>query len=620
MAVVRFRRPIVVFTELILVVVASYLAFWLRFDGSIPQVYRALFWQALPYVILTRGLMFIPFRLYEGLWRYTSLWDVEKIVAAVLSSTVVIQLVFSPLLRIPIPRGVIVIEAILLMAFMTGIRMARRVSRELWHGSTGRSILVYGANDTGEMVVRDMKNNSHYNPVGFIDDNGLKVGHRIHGVQVLGTRDDVKKIIERTNAQEILIALPNASAKEKRDILKALEPFKVRITTLPNLHDLVDGKVTVDTIRGLALEDLLQRAPVGLDPTPVRSMVEGRRVVITGAGGSIGSELCRQIARMRPEILVMIDRHEHSLYSIQKEFMAERIDCEISAKIADITDSFVIAGIFKDFRPHIIFHAAAFKHVPMMEDNACEAIKNNVRGTRIVAEQAVLNGVERFILISSDKAVNPSSVMGATKRVAELMIQSMALNGKTCLNAVRFGNVLGSTGSVVPLFLEQIRAGGPLTVTHPEMRRYFMLIPEAVQLVLHAATLGNTGTVYVLEMGDEFKIVDLAKNLIRLSGFVPDEEISIEFIGVRPGEKISEILTGHDETLEPSSIEKILQILCDNLPEQQLLQKQLTRMEAAAIAGRTSEVLELLREMVPTFQPAELEKPVSRLRAASSAN
>lgn len=617
-----FRRAVIVVFELALVVLSNYLAFWLRFDGDILRPQFELFKQILPVIVVVRALIFIPFRLYEGLWRYTSLWDLRNIFAAVLSSSAVIYLIVSliPVQMDNYPRSVLLIDALLLLFFMTGARLSRRIYRDMLSTHREKGVLIYGAGDAGEMVVRDMKNNSFYkmDPIGFIDDDVKKVGQRIHGIPVLGTRDDLKAIMARMKVHEVLIAMPRASTWELRRVIKALEPFKVPITTLPSIRDLLDGKVHVSQIRSLALEDLLQRAPVGLDPTPVRNLIAGRRVMVTGAGGSIGSELCRQILQMEPDALIMVERHEHSIYSINKDFQ-NHTRSRLVAKIADVTDRSAIRSAFAEFRPHIVFHAAAYKHVPLMEMNPCEAIKNNVNGTRILAEESASSGVERFILISTDKAVNPASIMGASKRVAEFLIQSMAQRGTTYFNAVRFGNVLGSNGSVVPLFMEQIRSGGPVTVTHPEMRRYFMLIPEAVHLVLHAATLRETGTIYVLEMGDEFKVVDMARNLIRLAGYVPDEEIPIQFIGLRPGEKLSETLVGNDEIVEPSPIEKIRQVRPGRLQDRIWLEAQVLNLEEAAAEGCTDEVIRLLREIVPTFQPAAGETGY-QAKTASSVN
>ena len=417
---------------------------------------------------------------------------------------------------------------------------------------------VFGAGDAGEMIVRDMRTKSSqpYRPIGFIDDDRAKVGLRIHGVPVLGTRHDLSAILERYKPHEVLIAIPRAEPAAMRAIVRSLEPFKIPIKTLPNLRDLIDGKVELAKIRSLSVEDLLVRAPVGLDIQPVKSLIAGRRVMVTGAGGSIGSELCRQIAGLKPATLVMFDRYENTLHDIRVELDDRKHAFGVIPVIGDVTDASRVNAVLAEHQPEIIFHAAAHKHVPLMEENPCEAVKNNVRGTRVLAQAADAHGVDRFIMISTDKAVNPTSVMGASKRVAELVVQAQAVGSGTSFSIVRFGNVLGSNGSVVPRFLDQIKKGGPVTVTHPDMRRFFMLIPEAVQLVLHAASQAESGATYVLEMGEQVKLLDMARDLIRLSGLIPEDDIKIEFTGLRPGEKLYEELVGADEEARPSAVEK----------------------------------------------------------------
>ncbi len=620
MSTIAFRRSVLVLFEISLVVLANYVAFFLRFDGNIPAMFFSSFLTALPYVIVIRAIVFIPFRVYAGLWRYTSVWDVRNIATAVVTSSVAIYCFITFILRVAYPRSIFLMDALLLMFLMSGIRLTWRVYREMPSRQGQKGILIYGAGDAGEMLVREVRNNPSCGmaAIGFMDDNLKKVGHRIHGVPVLGTRHQLKEIMARLKVHEVVIAMPGATARELREIVQALEPFKLPIRTVPSLRDLLDGRATVGQIRNLELGDLLQREPVGLDNRPVRKVLEGRRILVTGAGGSIGSELCRQVASMGPEMLIMLERHEHSLYSIQKDLQISGHH-QLIANVVDVTDRLAVRRMLAEYRPRIVFHAAAHKHVPLMEMNACEAIKNNVVGTRIVAEESKHAGVERFILISTDKAVNPASVMGASKRVAELLMQSMGTDGQTCFSTVRFGNVLGSNGSVVPLFLEQIRGGGPVTVTHPEMRRYFMLIPEAVQLVLHAATLVERGTVYVLDMGEEFPVVDLAKNLIRLSGYIPEEEIEIKFVGLRPGEKLSEVLVGSDEVMEPAAVDKIRKVRPRQKTDTRRVQTLIADLEAAALAGRARDVLGILGQIVPTFQPVELTPTGSEIARSSHA-
>jgi FlaA1/EpsC-like NDP-sugar epimerase len=604
-AVHRYRRLLVVAIHVVLIVMAHCLAFRLRFDGPIPATETLLLVQMLPWLVAVRALVFVPFRLYEGLWRYTGVWDLQNIILGVAASTVAFSSLVHGAFALDYPRSVLVIDSILLICFMGGARLARRVCREFGRWQRDKRVLIYGAGDAGEMVVRDMRHHpfNEYRPIGFVDDDPGKVGQRIHGVRVLGTRRDLPRIMAAKRPSEVLLAMPGADAGMVRAAVRALEPFKVPVKIFPDLRELLGGRPTTSQVRSLAVEDLLERAPVGLPIDPVREAFAGRQVLITGAGGSIGSELSRQIATLRPRRLVLLDRYENGLHAVATDLAAWRDGLSLHPVVADVTDGRRMAAVFAQHRPDIIFHAAAHKHLPLMEVNPCEAVKNNVRGTRLLATLAARHGTERFILISSDKAVNPSSVMGATKRAAELIVESMTGRTFTCFVAVRFGNVLGSNGSVVPHFLDQIEAGGPVTVTHPEMRRYFMLVSEAVQLVLHAATLAKGGEIFALDMGEQLKVLDLARTLIRRSGFVPDEDISIRFIGLRPGEKLSEELVGSDETLEASAVAKILRVRPRWVPDAKALAQQLADLERLAAENDAEGVINRLRETVPTFVP-----------------
>lgn len=604
-----YRQAIILQAYVFLIVLSNQTAFWLRFDGVVPPEQQPLQYTLLPLLVGIRLIVFMSLKLHQGVWRYASLRDAQDIVIGVAASTTVFFTIVQVLAGITLyPRSVFIIDAILLTGLLGGLRVARRVYSSATLRSSGRRVLIYGAGDAGEMIVRDMLQNPDYNarPIGFIDDDYRKVGRRIHRLPVLGSRSQLSAVLTSTAADEILIAIPSASRETLRDIVRALEPHRVRITTLPRLRDLMGAQVELGQIRQLKVEDLLARDPVGLDYSPVREFLEGKRILVTGAGGSIGSELCRQIAGARPARLVLLDRYENSLFNIHNELAKVQPAVNLCPVMADVTDAQRIDQVLARERPHAVFHAAAHKHVPLMEGNPCEAVKNNIRGTRLVAEAAWRLGVDRFILVSTDKAVNPTSVMGSTKRVAELIVENLNRTGGTRFAAVRFGNVLGSNGSVVPTFLAQIAAGGPVTVTHPEMRRFFMLIPEAVQLVLHAGALRDQAPLFVLEMGEQVKVVDMARDLIRLSGFVPDKDIAIEFTGMRPGEKLYEELVADGESAEPSSLGKILRVQT-SATSREGLSDAIRHLEELALEGRSDDVLRALSGLLADFAPSRVE-------------
>ena len=613
--ILDFRRPLVVLLHVGLIVLANFLAFWLIFGPVIPDVLLGRFVDMVPWLVVIRGLAFIPFRLYEGLWRYAGIYDLRNIIGAVVVSTIVFYMVvYWGLGEDTYPSSIFLIDAIVLIILLGGSRMARRIYRDVGRLKPGKRILIYGAGGAGERIVRDMQNNPFYEfePVGFLDDNPAKIGQHIHGVKVLGTRGALARVLEDTRPNAVLIAIPSVKPGPIREIVQILAPFKIPIQTLPNVRDLSKSDVNMSQVRSLSINDLLERAPVGLDPEPIKHLIQGKRIMVTGAGGSIGAELCRQIISFHPSALILYERYEYGLYTVASELSAANNAWPVHAVIGDVTDGQRVDDVLAEHQPEVIFHAAAHKHVPLMELNPCEAVKNNVIGTQVMAKAAQRHGVRRFILISTDKAVSPSSVMGATKRVAELLMQGVHSSNGHAFTGVRFGNVLGSAGSVIPRFLEQIKAGGPVTVTHPEMRRYFMLIPEAVQLVLYAAALAKGGELFVLEMGESIKVVDLARNMIRLSGFVPEEEISVTFVGRRPGEKLQEELIDTNETLEPSSVERVFRIRSSYVPEPAFLSKTVEELEKRAGVGDTRGVIDALKKVVPTYRPADppLSPPV----------
>jgi FlaA1/EpsC-like NDP-sugar epimerase len=610
--VLRFRRFLVIIIHLALICLSNYLAFWLRFDGVISSEILDLWLQMLPWLSLIRGLTFIPFRLYEGLWRYTGIWDLRNIIAGVITSSILFfGAVHYGFGSIEYPRSVFIIDSILLIFFMGGIRLARRLYQGLITSSGRKRLLIYGAGDSGELIARDIRNNNakyDCEVVGFIDDNKNKIGQRIHGVKVLGTRADAARILEDIKPDEILIAIPGAAGAPLRDLVGILEPFKIPIKTLPILREDQNRTFTLNHIREVSFEDLLDRPSVGLESESLRQLISGKTLLVTGAGGSIGSELCRQIATYNPRILVMLDKNESALYGIDMELSQKFPGLARQAILGDIKHVSTLGELFERYHPEVVFHAAAYKHVPMMEQHPEEAVLNNVTGTYRLSQYAVKHKVERFVLISTDKAVNPTNVMGATKRVGEMFTQALVqagAHGETIFSAVRFGNVLGSNGSVIPLFLQQIHRGGPVTVTHPDVTRYFMTIPEAVQLVLHAATLATGGEIFVLEMGEQIKLLDMARHLIRICDLVPEKDIPITYIGLRPGEKLQEELVGADETLEKSPAAKIHTVRSGRMPPLDFITGKILELEQTAIDNQLESVMRLLKELVPTFRPIE---------------
>jgi FlaA1/EpsC-like NDP-sugar epimerase len=610
----RSRVLLVAIIYIALISLANYLAFWLRFDGTIPPAEAARGLRMLPWLIAISAIAFIPFDLYRGSWRYTSVWDLRDLVGAVTVSALGFSLlVYAWMGMRSYPRSVIILGGILTISLIGGVRLVRRIVNEMFRPPHGKRVLIIGAGNAGEMIARDLRRKGH-EPIGFIDDDLSKRGQSIQRTRVIGSREDLPGIVAVEKPDEVLIAIPSAGPAAIRRFITAVEQFKVPITTLPSLREIVDGKVSVSQVRRVAVEDLLPRAPVHLDTERARDLVEGRRVLITGAGGSIGSELCRQLAALDPDRLILYERYENNLYAVLNTLPRSY---RTKPAVGDVTDRRRLYGVIREHRPDVMFHAAAHKHVPLMELNPCEAVKNNVIGTRMVAEAAAQFSVDRFILISTDKAVNPTSLMGATKCAAELVVQAMSARGGPESGTVRFGNVLGSNGSVIPRWLDQIAAGGPVTVTHPDMQRYFMLIPEAVQLILQAATIARGGEIFALEMGEQINLLKMARDLIRLSGFIPDEEIAIAFVGLRPGEKLSEELVGCNEQKQCSPIENILQLRVLSPPDPARVMSLVNMLGTTAVRGDVPAVVDLLCTLVPTFQPGPaLTRSAGRRSAA----
>lgn len=604
----RYRSVLVVCTQLGLIAMANAAAFALRFEGDIPPDHVRLFLRGLPIVLAIYGVGLAAFGIQRGLWRYVGLHDLGRILwASIISSAVFYGVVHGLLGWIAYPRSVIILTGVLSGLFLAGIRLVVRWFREWLHvlSPTARRVLVVGAGNAGELLVRDMLSDggSHYRPVGLVDDDPIKRKMKIHGVPVVGAIEDIPALARGLVAHEIIVAIPSASTALKQRILAASEGCKVPIKILPSVKQLLANPEALRQVRPMSLEDLLQREPIQMDRQELHPLLEGRRVLVTGAGGSIGSELCRQIAQYRPATLILFERYENGLYALDLELQRQFPNVTIVPVVGDVTVHDRVIEVLQQTDPELVFHAAAHKHVPLMELNPKEAVRNNIFGTKVVAEAALAHGVERFVLISTDKAVNPTSVMGATKRVAEDLLQRLSHRGQTKFTVVRFGNVLGSNGSVVPLFAEQIRRGGPVTVTHPEIKRFFMTIPEAVQLVLQASLLGRGGEVFVLDMGEQVKVVDLARNMIVLSGLVPDQDIQIVYSGLRPGEKLYEELFDTTEQVEPTQHAKIRRAISPPAIQSDRLDRVIGHLEAAVSHGDDDELIRRLNEAVPTYSP-----------------
>ena len=562
------RRSLQVAIDACLVGLAYYLAFVLRFDEGIRPRYERLLEDTIVFVVLGKVVVFALFGLYHKLWRFVDQRDFEAAVRAVLVSSLLLvgALFLLPRGADP-PRGVIALDALLTLTFISGARLLVRLAierpvRNPIAGKGSREILVVGAGNGGQLVANEVRRNPQLRNVviGFVDDDPRKQGMRVAGIKVEGATDDLPRILDDAEPDEVIIAIPSAPGVLRQKVVTACRARGIPVRTMPTVFELLSGGTgLMRQIRDVQVEDILGRDPVRLEIDRVGAYMSGQVVLVTGAGGSIGSELCRQIARVGPRSLVLVDNAENSLFEVQRELVQDRHFGRVTSVLADCKDAVRIREIFLDHRPAVVFHAAAYKHVALMEQNPVEAVRNNAVATRIVAAAAGESGANRFVLVSTDKAVAPATAMGASKTLAEWAVQGAQhrFPAMRCAT-VRFGNVLGSSGSVVPIFRRQIAAGGPVTVTDEHMTRYFMTIPEAVQLIIRAADLGAGGEVYVLEMGDPVRIVDLARNMIRLSGHEPDTEIAIEFVGRRPGEKLTEELFNPDERPQPTPAEKIL--------------------------------------------------------------
>jgi FlaA1/EpsC-like NDP-sugar epimerase len=594
--------------DAVLIVAAWRLAFFLRFDSTTPRYYRHLLdWQVVAVIVAIKLGMFVLFGFYNRWWRYVStrdMWSAARGVTIASALAYLALYAFPPARTSRLSHAIVALDFLLLLAFIAGSRLLARTLIErppTGLVARGKEVLIIGAGDAGQLMAREMQRNRqlHYTPVGFVDDDPRKRGDRIHGIRVLGTTDDLAHLLRDNKPDEVLIAIPSAPGAVRQKIVETCQAERVLVKTLPGLHELIAGDLDLGRqIRAVQVEDVLGRQQVEVDLGLVATYVKGKTVLVTGAGGSIGSELCRQLTRLGIERLVLVDKAESALFEIERELADDRDFASAVAVLADTGDRGKMRQIFERYEPHVLFHAAAYKHVGMLEANPLQGVANNVIATRVLAEVAVEAGVERFVMISTDKAANPKNVMGQTKALCEWIIESFALHPEvsTRFVAVRFGNVLGSSGSVIPIFRKQIERGGPVTVTNDQMTRFFMTIPEASSLVLQAGAMGGRGQVYVLDKGEPVKILDLAKQMIRLSGR-SEAEIPIVFTGSRPGEKIHEVLWNEGETVGPTSHPKIMRAARPQI-DPEWLDESLAELERLVDEGDPLGVVAKLGAMV----------------------
>jgi FlaA1/EpsC-like NDP-sugar epimerase len=602
-----------------LVALAWILAFQLRFDNGVPVYYDKLFARTILLVVAIKVAVFMLFGLYNHWWRWVSTRDMWRIARGVVAGSLIAYITvyfLSPVQQVRLPRSIAVLDLLLTLAFVAGARLLVRTAMErpTLGGlvARGKEVLIVGAGDAGEQVVRELLRSPgvRYTPIGLVDDDPRKKGLQLHGVRVLGSTAELSELLRDSHPDEVLIAIPGASGEDRRRIVEVCQKAGVPVKTLPGLYELIEGDVDLSRqIRPVQVEDVLGREPVEVDLKRVAAYLRRETVLVTGAGGSIGAELCRQIAGLGAARLVLVDHSEPALFEIERELVGERHFPPSVPVIADVGNRTKMRQIFERWEPGIVFHAAAYKHVPMMEANPVESVRNNVLATEALASVAHEFGAKRFVLVSTDKALNPKAVYGQCKVLCERIVE--AYGGRedvpTRFVAVRFGNVLGSSGSVISIFRRQIERGGPVTVTHPEMKRYFMTTPEAVALVVQAGGIGGGGQLYVLDMGEPVRIVDLAENMIRLSGKQPGRDVAIEFIGARPGEKLQEDLWGEDEIVAQTSHPKIMSVTRSRV-DPDWLDAQLAELRRLVDAGDTLELVSRLSAVAGAPRTAPLER------------
>jgi FlaA1/EpsC-like NDP-sugar epimerase len=613
-----------------LLALAWYLAFQVRFDQGVPTRYDGFLDPGVFVVVVGVQLaVFVAFGLYQHWWRYVSIRDMWRAILAVTVGSiaaVVIVYLWRPVEGLSIPRGIVAIDWLFVLAFITGVRLlARTLIERPGRGrfvARGKEALIVGAGDAGQLIIREMLKTPRlgYTPIGLVDDDPRKRNMRLHGVRVLGTTEQLPRLLVDNRPDEVIIAIPSGAGEVRQNVVNACRDAGVPVKTLPGVHELITGDLSLSRqLREVQVEDVLGREAVQLDIPSIASYITGSTVLVTGAGGSIGSELCRQIAALGAEQLVLVDHSENALVQIDHELQNERGYLSTVPALADVKEAAKIRRLFERHKPSVVFHAAAYKHVPLMEANPLESVRNNVLGTKVLAELAGEHGAKRFVLVSTDKAVRPKNVLGQTKAISEWIVAAAAArdgNG-TSFIAVRFGNVLASSGSVIPLFRRQISLGGPVTVTHPDMERYFMTIPESVQLVIQAGALGKSGDIFVLDMGEPVRILALAQNMIRLSGKEPDRDVPIEFIGARPGEKLKEELWGDGESSTETSHPKILRASSAPI-DPAWLDEEIAELARFVEAGDTVQVVARLAEMVRAPRRVQLPAPEAAASAAAA--
>ena len=597
--------------DLFAVALAWVLAYLLRFNLELQTGFQHEMWRTMFLIVPLQGLVFWRLGLYRGRWCYASIKDLRRILMAVLLGAAVIPLLFWMLrLNVVVPRSVLLIYPLLLLLMMGGSRLIYRLWKEqaLYSDikSKGEPVLILGTGDAAVMLAKEMARSNTWRVVGFLSGEAAERGQTLGGIKILGPLEELPQWVQRLDIRQAIIAMPAASHQQRKRAIDLCNIAEIKVLTVPSYEDLLSGRVAVSQLRAVELDDLLGRDAVQLDTSGLHDFISGETVLITGAGGSIGSELCRQITRFTPKQLVLYEVSEFALYSMEQELAQKFPSISIACLVGDVRDISRLEQVFAEYKPAVVFHAAAYKHVPFMEENnAWQAVRNNVYGTWCVASVAQRYGATKFVLISTDKAVNPTNVMGTTKRLAEMICQGMQ-NGGTQFVMVRFGNVLGSTGSVIPKFREQIAKGGPVTVTHPEVTRYFMSIPEAAQLVIQAGCMGQGGEIFVLDMGESVKIVDLARDMIRLSGF-SDTDIKIEFSGLRAGEKLYEEVLANSECSLPTHHPK-LRIAQARTVDATWVNEMLAWVSSQSAAWTDEEVRQRLQQWVPEYRPARNSK------------